>query len=178
MASLWLNWICVDSKQKISSCSFVDISSQSQENTNQTTKVSIFHVIRAIVFCCLMTQTLVQWRHASPKTAFNHRGVTWPSFTAEWQKCGGLYGSWWATTWRAGQKSGKWWYRRIEQKLNSPRWQTAKPYLLPENSCLPFLTFLIKFCLGIKVICRMHKWSAPHIIARLIPMTTYLRILL
>ena len=55
MASFRLNWICVDSKQKISRYSFVDMSSQSQENTNQKTKVSIFHVITAIAFCCLMT---------------------------------------------------------------------------------------------------------------------------
>ena len=55
-----LNWICVDLNQKISRSSFVDMSSQSQENTNQKTKVSIFHVTTAIAFCCLMTQTLVQ----------------------------------------------------------------------------------------------------------------------
>ena len=48
--------------------------------------------------------------------------------------------------------------------MSEPRWQTAKLYLLPENSCLPFLTFLIKFCLGKKVICRMHKLSASRII--------------
>ena len=34
----------------------MDMRSQSQENTNQKTKVSIFHVITAIAFCCLMTQ--------------------------------------------------------------------------------------------------------------------------
>ena len=36
----------------------MDMRSQSQENTNQKTKISIFHVITAIAFCCLMTQTL------------------------------------------------------------------------------------------------------------------------
>ena len=68
--------------------------------------------------------------------------------------------------------------RRTEQTLSKPCWQTAKLYLLSENSCLPFLTFLIKFCLGIQVICRMHKLSAPRIIGsfRAIPITTYLRI--
>ena len=64
-----------------------------------------------------------------------------------------------------------------KKKLSEPRWQTAKLYLLPENSCLPFLTFLIKFCLGKKsnLSYAQVTYTSDN---RLIPMTTYLRILL
>ena len=134
------------------------MSSQSQENTNQTTKVSIFHVITAIVFCCLKTQTLVHWRHASPR----RRSVTWPSFTAEWQKCRGLYGIWWATTWRAGQTSQQ---MVIQKNRTKTEWTVLADY----KALLAPWKQLFTFCYISDQILSRHKMNFSHAQVKLTP---------
>ena len=168
MANFKLNWICVDLNQKISKSSFVDMSSKSRENTNQKTKISIFHVTTCTYGHRVFLPDDADLGSVTPRLSKNglliieasrdpvllpsNRNVEVSMEVDEPQP-----------EEQAKQVANSD-TEEQNKKPSEPCWQTAKPYLLPENSCLPFLTFLIKFCLGIKVIGRMHKLSVPWII--------------